>query len=263
VKKGNKSKGYRVVPFPTERDIIVDSLRVGSRRHMIHGLVEADVTRARQYIREHKERTGERLSFTAFIICCLAKAVEGDKMVHASRDWRNRLVIFDEVDVSTLVEREVRGRVMGTAHVIRAANKRTFREIHEEIRTVQAASPEDSEHIGAWMLYLRLPGFLRVLLFRALMKFPHLVKRMIGTVSVTAVGMFGRGGGWGIPIPNYTLSLTLGGIAEVPLLINGGFELREQLNLTISLDHDVVDGAPAARFTSRLIELIESGYGLM
>jgi pyruvate/2-oxoglutarate dehydrogenase complex dihydrolipoamide acyltransferase (E2) component len=95
------------------------------------------------------------------------------------------------------------------------------------------------------------------------MRFPHLVKSMIGTVSVTAVGMFGRGGGWGIPIPNYTLSLTLGGIAEVPLLINGGFELREQLNLTISLDHDVVDGAPAARFTSRLIELIESGYGLM
>jgi len=27
-------------------------------------------------------------------------------------------------------------------------------------------------------------------------------------------------------------------------------------------DHDVIDGAPATRFTHRLIELIESGYGL-
>jgi pyruvate/2-oxoglutarate dehydrogenase complex dihydrolipoamide acyltransferase (E2) component len=27
-------------------------------------------------------------------------------------------------------------------------------------------------------------------------------------------------------------------------------------------DHDVVDGAPATRFTRRLVELIESGYGL-
>jgi hypothetical protein len=28
------------------------------------------------------------------------------------------------------------------------------------------------------------------------------------------------------------------------------------------VDHDVSDGAPAARFTRRLVELIESGYGL-
>ena len=34
------------------------------------------------------------------------------------------------------------------------------------------------------------------------------------------------------------------------------------LRLTISVDQDVVDGAPAARFTGRLKELIESGYGL-
>jgi 2-oxoacid dehydrogenases acyltransferase (catalytic domain) len=30
----------------------------------------------------------------------------------------------------------------------------------------------------------------------------------------------------------------------------------------ISFDHDIIDGAPAARFTERLKELIESGYGL-
>lgn len=32
---------------------------------------------------------------------------------------------------------------------------------------------------------------------------------------------------------------------------------REMLNLTV-----VFDGVPAARFTRRLVELIESGYGL-
>jgi pyruvate/2-oxoglutarate dehydrogenase complex dihydrolipoamide acyltransferase (E2) component len=30
----------------------------------------------------------------------------------------------------------------------------------------------------------------------------------------------------------------------------------------VVFDHDVIDGAPAARFTHRLMELIESGYGL-
>jgi hypothetical protein len=32
--------------------------------------------------------------------------------------------------------------------------------------------------------------------------------------------------------------------------------------MTISFDHSIVDGAPAARFTQRLKDLIESGYGL-
>jgi hypothetical protein len=32
--------------------------------------------------------------------------------------------------------------------------------------------------------------------------------------------------------------------------------------MTLMFDHDIIDGAPAARFTQRLKELIESGYGL-
>jgi pyruvate/2-oxoglutarate dehydrogenase complex dihydrolipoamide acyltransferase (E2) component len=34
------------------------------------------------------------------------------------------------------------------------------------------------------------------------------------------------------------------------------------LDLTVIFDPDVVDGAPAARFVHRLVELVESGYGL-
>jgi pyruvate/2-oxoglutarate dehydrogenase complex dihydrolipoamide acyltransferase (E2) component len=44
--------------------------------------------------------------------------------------------------------------------------------------------------------------------------------------------------------------------------VEGRIEPREILNLTVAFDHDIVDGAPATRFTRRLVELIESGYGL-
>jgi pyruvate/2-oxoglutarate dehydrogenase complex dihydrolipoamide acyltransferase (E2) component len=44
--------------------------------------------------------------------------------------------------------------------------------------------------------------------------------------------------------------------------VEGRIEPREILNLTVMFDHDVIDGAPATRFTQRLVELIESGYGL-
>jgi pyruvate/2-oxoglutarate dehydrogenase complex dihydrolipoamide acyltransferase (E2) component len=75
--------------------------------------------------------------------------------------------------------------------------------------------------------------------------------------------MFGKGAGWGMPITNYTLQITVGGIAEKPWVVDGRIEVREALSLTVSVDHDVVDGAPLARFVQRFKELIESGYGLI
>jgi pyruvate/2-oxoglutarate dehydrogenase complex dihydrolipoamide acyltransferase (E2) component len=75
--------------------------------------------------------------------------------------------------------------------------------------------------------------------------------------------MFGKSGGWGIGfLPVHTLGLTVGGITQKPGLHEGQIEVREYLNLTISFDHDIVDGAPAARFANRFRELLESGYGL-
>ena len=37
------------------------------RKPMVHGLLEVDVTKVRAFLRDHKAKTGESLSFTAFI----------------------------------------------------------------------------------------------------------------------------------------------------------------------------------------------------
>jgi hypothetical protein len=75
--------------------------------------------------------------------------------------------------------------------------------------------------------------------------------------------MFGEGAGWGIPPPIPTsLLITVGGIGEKRVIVDGEVATREYLCLTISVDHDIVDGAPAARFAQRLGDLIESGFGL-
>jgi pyruvate/2-oxoglutarate dehydrogenase complex dihydrolipoamide acyltransferase (E2) component len=83
-----------------------------------------------------------------------------------------------------------------------------------------------------------------------------------GTVAVTAPGMAGRRGGWGLAPGGRSVVLIVGGIARKPAVIEERVEPRDLLDLTVALDHDVVDGAPAARFVKRLAELIESGYGL-
>ncbi len=56
--------------------------------------------------------------------------------------------------------------------------------------------------------------------------------------------------------------VTAGGIGLRPGGVDGHIALREYLSLTISFDHEIIDGAPAARFTRRLKELIESAHGL-
>ena len=79
---------------------------------------------------------------------------------------------------------------------------------------------------------------------------------------MSSIGMFGPGGGWGIPIAPPTLMIPVGGIATKPRYIDGSLQPRKMLDLTISVDHDLVDGAPAARFARRLADLVEGAYGL-
>src|SRR3970282_2635238 len=133
-----KAGSYKVIPFPKIRRLMVDGGRMGRQRHTVHRLLKIDVTRARKAIHEHKARTGEALSFSAFVMACLGRAVDMNKHMHAYRNWRDQLVIFDEVDVNSLFEVEVDGRQIIRPHIIRAVNKKTFQEIHEEIRAFQA-----------------------------------------------------------------------------------------------------------------------------
>ncbi len=53
-----------------------------------------------------------------------------------------------------------------------------------------------------------------------------------------------------------------GSILKKPAAFDGRIELREFLQMSVLIDHDVIDGAPAARFVGRLNELMQSGFGL-
>jgi pyruvate/2-oxoglutarate dehydrogenase complex dihydrolipoamide acyltransferase (E2) component len=74
--------------------------------------------------------------------------------------------------------------------------------------------------------------------------------------------MFGGSTGWGIPITPSPLMVTVSGIGPRPVLVGDHVVNREHLSLTISVDHDIIDGAPAARFVERLRQLIECADGV-
>src|SRR6266576_5728876 len=101
---------YQVVPYSKMRRWMAAMFRSVQHKPMIHGLLEVDVTRARAFLRDHKAKTGESLSFTAFLTTCLAKAVDEHKAVQARRFGSKRLILFDEVDVYLPIEHDMAGQ---------------------------------------------------------------------------------------------------------------------------------------------------------
>ncbi len=256
-----KSAPHQQLPYPRMRLPMVDGGRMGRRKHTVHGLLEVDVTAARQTLRSHQAQTGEALSFTAFILACLGQALDAHRAMHAYRNWRNQLIIFDEVDVNTLVEVDVAGQRSIRPAILRAVNTKSVAALHHELRSFQGAT-EQSREAQFLRQFVRLPGLARRMFYAVLFSNPHLVKHYFGTVALSSLGMFGNGGFWGVPVPNHTLQFTLGGIATKPGVVGGQIAIREYLSVTVSFDHDIVDGAPAARFVEHWKQLVEGCSGL-
>jgi pyruvate/2-oxoglutarate dehydrogenase complex dihydrolipoamide acyltransferase (E2) component len=226
---------------------------------VIYGLVELDVTDVRRYFHDYRERNGESLSFTAFLAGALARAMEEHPMTHARRDILGRLVIFHEIDIVVMIEAEQDG--VAIPHIVRNAAQKSFMDIHREIRSVQEKPDRSDQRKGLTRLGAFVPGFMRRLFFLVTLRSPRLVKRHMGSAVCTSPGMFTRGPGsaWGIGfLPVHTLGLTVGSITEKPVFAGEKVVKREFLSVTLAFDHDIVDGAPAARFAETFRKRVET-----
>jgi pyruvate/2-oxoglutarate dehydrogenase complex dihydrolipoamide acyltransferase (E2) component len=259
---------YHVIDLPVGRRIWLNALNLSGPTHWMYGLLEVDVTVAQQLIASHKEHTGEQLSFTGFLVYCLAQAVDENKEVQAYLKGRDKIIQFDDVNVGLMIEHKLGEKTALMGHNLMSANHKTYRQIHEEIRAVQSAPTPPNRGMPSWFRSVMLLPWPFSTLVKSLMgmatrRDPRIRVSASGTVAVTAVGMFGKGhSGWGIATTPVSLSLVVGSMAWKPAVIDGRIVPREMLNVTVMFDHDIVDGAPATRFVKRFVELVESGYGL-
>ena len=253
-------KGYTSERLSFNRKMVAASAAVTASKSTIHSLAEAEITVPRRMLREHYERTGEKLSFTAYIVYCLAQVIREHPHLNSFRRG-NRLITLDDVTVSVLVEREFSGEKVPEPLAIETAQNLTFREINEKIKSARARADDALGGFTSmtWIRYL--PGFLLKAFVRMGDRNIKLAKRY-GKVAVTAVGMFSREPVWFIPHGSGTVLLTVGSIERRMVYTGEGHEEREYLCLTGSFDHDIVDGAPAARFMNQLLGTIKSGIGL-
>jgi hypothetical protein len=143
------------------RRAFINALDLSGPTHTMYGLLEVDVTIPRQLIAEHKTFTGETLSFTGFLVSCLARAVDENKEVQVYLKGRSQIMYFDDVNVGLMVERPVGEKRALMGHIIRGANHKTFWEIHQEIRQVQSTPvpPGGILMVRAAMLVKRFAGW--------------------------------------------------------------------------------------------------------
>lgn len=81
-----------------------------------------------------------------------------------------------------------------------------------------------------------------------------------GTFTITNLGMFGVDNFHAIINQPESAILAVSSIKQSAVVVDGRIEVRPLMNLSLSVDHRVVDGVLAAQFLGRLKELIELPY---
>ena len=134
---------YTIKKISPMAKVIDDYTTEAKSKNTIWAFGAADITQARIALRAHKAKTQESISFTAFLIACYARSVEKHKYpINTLRKKKAEYYIFDEVDVSTNIERVIDGVKKPVNYTVRNAHSKTLREIHTEIRAAQVKTVE-------------------------------------------------------------------------------------------------------------------------
>ncbi len=266
---GDSPGKYQVVEPSLDRQLAMDAFVAIPTGHPMVALLELDVTRALAAIAERRGR-GERLSLFAFAVHAIAATIAEHPDLNLVRHGR-RLVRFEDVDVSVPVEVQTpEGRVPREA-VLRRAQQRSAQDLYAELEQARARHQatgelgDEDRWVHALMRAVRwLPRLVRVGLARWIIGSAFRIKARAGTTLITSVGKFAS-----IPGFSFTFStgpraavFVVGSVSEKPWVCGGQVVPRSILGLSVMVDHDLVDGAPAARFAERLQSRIESAEGL-
>lgn len=258
---------YDTKPFTKARQDITIISKEGKRRLNVYALIEVDVTKAREMITKLKKTID--LSFTGWIIKCVSQAASEHKQMNAYRLGNKKIIFFNDVDIPIPIERSIDLEERPLIYIIRKANEKTVADITKEIRQVQQETidattevlGETLTRLERWVIHS--PVWIKKILIHFTRRRGLLKKKHFGTIGVTSIGMKGHFPGWviGMGGPLATL-VAVGGITKKPGVVDDKILIRDYLHITITTDHSIVDGGPLARFISRLIELLETGYAL-
>lgn len=224
----NLSREDKVIPISGMRKVIADNMMnsVQSMAHAYHK-VAVDMSEAK-LIRAAFKKAEKKVSFNDIIIMALGRALQEHPRMNA---WVEDGKITEKGSVNVGIAVAVdNGLIVPT---VRDVQNMTIGEIHDEsarlIAKTKAGGLKKEEYSGA-------------------------------TFTVSNLGMFGIDEFTAIVNPPQVGILAVGSMTDTPVVRDGQIVVRPMMNLVLTYDHRVIDGAPAAQFLSRVKELLENPY---
>ncbi|MDI6829229.1 MAG: dihydrolipoamide acetyltransferase family protein, partial [Armatimonadota bacterium] len=230
------SSPAKVVPFAGIRKTVAENV-AKSAQTVPHVTLttEVDMTEAvrvrEQILEEFERKYGTRLTFTDLIVKAAARAIIDHPMVNTTLQG-NEILVHADVNVGVAVA--IEGGLV--VPVVRNADKKSLAEISTEIKRLAERARNGnlaSEDITG------------------------------GTFTITNLGSYGVDVFNPIITPGQSAILGVCRIAKKPVVVNDNVVVRSMMNLCLSFDHRILDGAPAAQYLQRVKELLESPYQLL
>jgi pyruvate dehydrogenase E2 component (dihydrolipoamide acetyltransferase) len=224
------------IPLTGPRKIIAERLSYSAfTAPHINLSLSVDMTEAirlRDRVQELlSQRTGQRLSFTAIIARAVAAVLPHHPYLNASLQ-DGYLNLWEDVHLGIAMSLEDYLIVP----VIRNAQTRNLEQLvtllGDLIERARAKRLTPSEMSGS-------------------------------TFTISNLGMFGIESFTAIINPPEVAILAVGKMVDTPVKGVDGIEFRPLMNLTLAVDHRVVDGAAGARFLAELKETLENPYLLI
>jgi pyruvate dehydrogenase E2 component (dihydrolipoamide acetyltransferase) len=188
-------------------------------------MMEVDVSKAKETREKHQ------VSYTAILVKAAAKALLQHPLINSTLEG-DRIKLYEDINIGLAVATE-NGLVVP---VLRNADRRPLSEIDTAIRELTEKAKQGK------LAKQDLTG---------------------GTFTISNLGMYGVDLFTPIINPPEAAILGAGRITEKPLVVDGKIEIKPVMVLSLSYDHRIVDGAPAADFLHEVKAKIEKALELV
>ncbi|MEM2917397.1 MAG: dihydrolipoamide acetyltransferase family protein [Candidatus Bathyarchaeia archaeon] len=216
-------KVKEIIPLTGIRKTVAERVSL-SFRTAPHSTItmEVDMTEA------SKLREKTQFSYTEILVKAVAEALKKHPMINSTLE-EDKIKVFEDINIGIAVATE-KGLVVP---VVRNADKKSLPEIASEIKELVEKAREGK-----------------------------LTKEDVsgGTFTITNLGMFGVDVFTPIISPSETAILGVGRIIEKPVVVGGEIKIKPMMTLSLSYDHRVIDGAPAAQFLKTIKETLEKPF---
>jgi pyruvate dehydrogenase E2 component (dihydrolipoamide acetyltransferase) len=221
------------IPFTGMRKAVAQNVAASAQTAPHVTLVsEVDMTECKrlrsQILEDIEKNCGVRISFTDIIAKATARAILDKPIVNASLQG-DKIVISDHINIGIATAIESGLVVPVVKDVLGKTLPQISKEIKDMVARARAGQAGGDDFRG-------------------------------GTFTITNLGAFGVETFTPIITPGQSAILGVCAIKDRPVVFDGEVKVRSMMNLCLSFDHRIMDGAPAAEFLARLKQTLEAPY---